>query len=777
MLSPRETSVRAWWTADSLHLDDGAPITTWRAIINPITGDCNFIAATYPPTMALGACGNHAAVRFTNYVNSMGSDNFGLTNLVGASVGTVISVFKAGASATVKPWYDAAVDTGMGIDASTFYADNEDTGGKDRAQFTGTDFRGKWVIGLWLHTGGTLYCGVYCPDLDASYFTRSTCQSVTSGDSVSLAGQIQIAGGTNPDVADVIDIAELAFWNIALDDTTLLRLLFSLCYKYGFDVDPTAFETSWFDLTSDVQINDNISIQRGNDGTTQRDRVAQTGTMSFTLDNSASNLGGVLGYYSPRNANCLPGWRLGAPVRCRVSSGPGGPGEAKTVFLGTIQSINPTSGKYAERKVAVECVDWMEEAASTKIRGLSILENKRSDEVFTALIEAMEHPPFAGYQAQIGGDTYPIVFDNTLDSEINVMSEFQRLAQSELGRIFVRRDGVLVFEGRHKRPNLFTISATLTDEEIDSVDSDRGREEVLNRAEVEVHPRRVDTAATTVLFSLANKPKIERKVRLEINAPYRDPAAKATRVGGKEMVTPVSGTDYTFNTLENGTGQDISAQLTVTPTFGANAADVNVLNQGPLDGYLTKLQLRGKGIYSYETVKARADSAASKEAYGEKTFSLDMPYQDDIAVAKDAADFVVAQSKDVLTPIRGVTFWANRTAQLMSWALDVDVSSRVSVVETMIGNAPFVPIGEDLQQVTPDEFFVNAVRLEIGERGLIRCTWTLESADPFQYWVLERAGFTELDETTRLAYGSFQVGWVLEDAAYGILGSTTRVNQ
>lgn len=510
-----------------------------------------------------------------------------------------------------------------------------------------------------------------------------------------------------------------------------------------------------------------IQTNRGIPGTSARDRLATTGGLTFTLDNSEENSAGLLGRYSLNNANTLSGWHPGIPIQAFVRY----LGVDEPIFVGKLVDVVPVSGRYRDRKVQAVCVDWMEEAATAKARGISVQENKRSDEIFSTLLAAVAKQPVAKLIG-IGGDTYPYALDNALDEEVSVLTEWQRLLDSEQGFGFVKRDGTVVFQGRHRRTNLFTLSATLTDADLYDVDASRGVDEVYNKALVQAHPRRVDTAATTVLFTLASKPRIERGVTQKFNVLYRDPLARATRAGGKDMVQPVASTDYTFNTKEDGTGTDITAQLTVTAVYGGNSGEVTVVNNGPSDGYLTKLQCRGRGIYDYETTLASASSSGSVTKYGERTFSLDMPYQHDPLVAADAASYIVAQSKHLITQVRSVTFIANREDRLMKAALQIDIGERIRLEETVIGTAQ-VQIIDEPQPVSALEFFINAVDLTINERGIIFCTWTLVPADPFNYWILERTGFTELDYTTRLGYGSFIAGWVLDEST---LGSGTRVN-
>jgi len=506
-----------------------------------------------------------------------------------------------------------------------------------------------------------------------------------------------------------------------------------------------------------------IDISRGIQGSGQRDRVASTGTMTFQLDNSANNSAGLLGLYSPHNSNVLAGWELGVEVRCVVTYD----GSDLTVFRGTVAAISPVAGQYGSRRVHVACVDWMDEAAQARLSGIAVQIEKRSDQVLATMVAAVDKQPFAT-DIGAGGDLYAYSLDNAPGERINLMSEFQRLMQTELGYLFVLRDGTLKFQSRFRRPSITTLSETLTGADIRSIETSRGREEIINKVQVQIHPRRVDTAAV-VLFTLGSAPELLRSTSIELRAPYRDPLARATRAGGIDMVTPVVTTDYTGNTLADGSGVDISGQLSVSASFGGNEGTVTVTNNGPHDGFLTKLQLRGKGVYAYESVIGTNESAASIAKYGEREMALDMPYQGDIEIANEAARYLVGQSKTVLTPVTGVAFSANYVGRLMDAALEIDIGERVRVTETVIGTAEIIPVGES-EGVEALDFFVQSVNLSIEAGRYINCSWGLAPADPYNYWILEVAGYTELNETTRLGYGLFVTGWILGESA---LDSTT----
>jgi hypothetical protein len=204
----------------------------------------------------------------------------------------------------------------------------------------------------------------------------------------------------------------------------------------------------------------------------------------------------------------------------------------------------------------------------------------------------------------------------------------------------------------------------------------------------------------------------------------------------------------------------------------ANSATIRVVNNGPQDGFLTLLQLRGKGIYDYNTSQVTVTSAASAAKYGGNDVTVDMPHQADAAVASDVAAYIIQQCKALLTQIKGFTYWGNQEARLMLAALTLDIGTKIGLSETVVGTAGVIPPGET-QPVSVLDFFIQSVNLQITEGRLVKCSYGIAPADPFTYWVLERTGYTELDLTTRLASGTLFAGWIVGQSS---LDTDTRVN-
>jgi hypothetical protein len=751
-------NIRAWYKSESfIGVADGTPISLW-----PDSSGNGFdmtASGVNRPFVKAAFLAGRPVVRFTDSGPSILQSLATFANIQGAGGASAVFVFQhdpTGAGAEVL--WNSGGQVKSFVDSGFLFSQNIDSGGADSVSKLAAD--NVWHIGVWRHdlTMNTLYVSVDN--------TNATAEAVVgSGPTVSLTGPLMLGSdGLNPFKGY---IAEIIFLDTRLNNEANRRTISTyLREKYKILHDASTANFPFVELP-DVQISQPITISRGIMGSTQRDRVAQTGTLAFQLDNSANNGAGKLGLYSLNHVNTLLGWDVGTPVRCVVTYA----GVAETMFRGTVAAIDIISGKYGERKVNVHCVDWMEEAARAKVHGIPIQVNKRSDEIFTTLVLRVPQQPIA-VEAGIGGDTYPFALDNAFDAELNVMSEFQRLAQSELGYIYLKRNGTLVFEGRHKRPNALVPVETFTDADIFRLEAAAGREAIVNRAEVEAHPRRVDSVPV-VLFALNSVLRIERSTSVLVNSLYRDPQQRATRVGGLTMIVPVASTDYLFNELETGLGVDLTSQLTVSAIFGGNSAEVLVVNNGPSDGFLTKLELRGFGVYDFETILAISESAVSKTRYGCTILSLDMPYQSDIRVAQDAADFIISSSKSLLTPVQSVTVVANRSDRMMRNVLQREISERVRVMETVVGTNPIIPVG-DTVPVAALDFFIQGVELSILERGVITCTWFLAQADPYTYWILEIPGYTELGLTTRLGYGSFIAGWILGTS---VLGTGTRVNQ
>lgn len=514
----------------------------------------------------------------------------------------------------------------------------------------------------------------------------------------------------------------------------------------------------WTDVSADVRIEDGIKAQYGIGGITATDRVAATGMMQFSLNNGPTNSARKVGYYSPDHVNCRTGFNYGIRVRLAMTFIATG-----TVyrFLGTLDQVRATPGVQGGYLTRCIAVDWIDEAARYHLTGLALETNVTGDEVFSAVVASVPIQP-ASIQTATGLDTYPYALDNVQDEKTTALQVFQNLAMSELGYIYIKSDrlqgGTLVYESRSTRGSVGTPVQTFSNT-MSAVEPERSRANLLNKVQVTTHPRKVDVAPTAVLYHLDSATAVGPGASIIINAPYRDPnTGQYVRSGGVNMQAPAANTDWKANTAADGTGTDLTASFSVTATFTGNSAAVLVTNNSGSTGYIgggtagAFLQLRGQGIYDYNTAVLKSEDTTSQFQYGQRVINIDMPYQADPAVGNEAAQYVLNVWSNPLSYITKLQITGNWGYDLMRAVMLRDISDCIALDETVTGLKNTV------------KYFINAVEINIEKGRVFKAAFTLAPADQNSYWLLEVPGSSELGLTTRLGYGLI-VGHI--DLAHG----------
>lgn len=493
------------------------------------------------------------------------------------------------------------------------------------------------------------------------------------------------------------------------------------------------FGIGFVDVLADLRQRPEPEWEFGIRGSGPLDRTATPGMLRFHLDNSTSNSGGVLGYYSPGNPNVREGFTLNARARLTI--------DGIVQFYGWIASITPLPGKYGQRDTEVLAVDYIGKLMNEPITGLAVMTSVTADDVITEILDAMTIQP-SGRSLDVGSDTYPYALDTSREEESNALSEIAKVVQSEGGFAWSKRDGTFLFANRASRSNPVPL-VSFTEDTIKGMEIAYPDEAIRNRVRVKVYPRSVDGSAV-VLFSQPSTitpALVAGGAAIVVQCPYTDPANRSSRVGGTDMVSPVATTDYLANSLANGTGTNLTASLTVTPTFGGDAAQLSISLGGGTSGFLTKLQVRGKGIYPYATQTVEESDATSITAYGVKSLGVDMPYQSDINVGVTAAQAYLGAFKDPGPSILTLSFWDLNTT-LREYALnslgESDINSTLTLSESVTGG----------DVVTT--YWLNGIRMRLVMGQHIFSTWYLGRADTTPYWVLDDASFT-LGDNTRLA--------------------------
>lgn len=487
----------------------------------------------------------------------------------------------------------------------------------------------------------------------------------------------------------------------------------------------------WTDITDDAI--GTLRASWGMSGTTPTDRIAETGTMNFSLNNSA-------GYYTPGGASVRAGWKKGIEIKAEMVYDQ----DTYIRFRGVIDAIEFEVRRSTLIFAHVTVVDWMNYAATHPMVTPALMTDATADQAISTIVAGMpNHPQQTSYET--GVNTFPVVFDVTRTVGV-AYTEFSRIVNSELGYLYLTKDAgkgeTLVFENLQHRNGLHSIATipfastsyllletgdkmlletgdkiylniNITDSppintEVIKLGITHG-DNLTNRIFMKVYPRRIDAAAVT-LYQLGDVINIGSGDTLEFRANYNDPSGGAD-VGGLEMIVPVATTDYTLNDTEDGSGVDLTADAIVTVTFGANGADVSILNTSVDNAYLTMFKLRGKGIYTYSTGGYVAEDIPSILQYGYLEQNIDQKYQSNVVWSKPIADSQVYIDRYPRTVLRSIRYCANRSSNTMMAFLNYDIGDLVVITDSAMG--------------TTGGYFIQGISFEVVDLGIVWVTYNL----------------------------------------------------
>lgn len=494
---------------------------------------------------------------------------------------------------------------------------------------------------------------------------------------------------------------------------------------------------TWTNVWEDVRGNVTGSYGRMDNELTG---FVQTGnTLNFALDNSEKNSVSTLWYYSGK---IMPGFlvRLGFTKWGRT--------RYKWAGYIPLDGITPDPFPVGPRKLNITARDWFSVMSEYKIFNLEYATSKRIDQAVPLVVNTLPtslQPVYTDYKT--GDFTFPDVFDIE-NGETTAISEFNKLATSEFGRVYMRGnefDGqTLVAESGTWRyltqtaqavkipddettdlfllangtDNLLLANGTdqllLTDTEAitvtlnDSMGAAPPTIKILyaDAYKARVYGRKTDSAATTVLWTMENPLLVAAGTTVsDIRGRYRDPSGGSSYINCISGTNPVATTDYKAYANENGTGTDLTTNCHVTATFGAAEVELSIYNSSATDFYVggreggAKFQVRGQGRYIYDSTDISyygADKTQENyETVGQRTLFFDMVYNSDV----NAVGLRLAQMRTAFKDLRAFydTFplFANRDTKNMRAFMWLEVGDRLIVdYSTLSAFAPYTGLGE-----------------------------------------------------------------------------------
>ena len=468
--------------------------------------------------------------------------------------------------------------------------------------------------------------------------------------------------------------------------------------------------SAWVDITNYV-----VGDMKGNNGLggwKPDQRVGTLGILNITLNNKAK-LFSPMGGDAVRGLSTLTGFNKGAKLRIVGTLG----AISQEIWTGRIMSIDSDDLNWGNEQARLMAVDWMNVPVNFPMKGMAIALNKRIDEALTLILARLSIQPESTDFAT-GSFTFPAVFDN-VQRKTMALSEFTKLANSELSYIYVKQDGTLVAENMLSRQGwraldqvwitpetdaflLLEEGGFLLTEEGGKIILDDGvyqdaaihadaesynillpEDSLLNASIIRAHPVITDTSLK-VLYKLGTPLFIPSGKTAEFSAHYTDPSG-LSQVSGTNMQAPVATTDYLANTASDGSGTNKTSDQVVTATYYGDIVYYEIENTSTAGVYITHLQARGYGIYYGNSIESTKDDAVSQSAHGYAPFQFDMKYQKDTYSANVYGLSVIEEYKTPKSRITKMRYLANLNRNHLMCFLMLSIGSLILGTEDRSG--------------------------------------------------------------------------------------------
>lgn len=522
---------------------------------------------------------------------------------------------------------------------------------------------------------------------------------------------------------------------------------------------------TWLDITGDV-ISKSVKLSKGISSSDPLRRIAEVGQFTFLLKNDGVT--GLAHRYTPGHSNCTPGFAVRAKVKL-VSTWRG---ISKTQWAGWIppDGIEQITPGPIAMFASVTAYDHAFFWTNNPVTLADILSDKNMGEVGLVLMDLITAQP-----SRVDLTSYVETFENTNDTVVEnttVYSEANKATLSELGHMRVKYepggvDDIVALEGRQYFDTLkrFTAIPEVTEncphilsEAGDTIIAEDGggivadkvipfdyltgvqNYKIVNGANYasrwigKSYPRQV--GSTTVIFRLNKAIKLDAgetrenlRVRYIVPEGFRSITAKN-----------VSLTDYAMNSKEDGTGTDLTTDLTITASYGSGDALFELLeNTGETDGYVTKIELSGDPIYIGDTVSQVVEIASGDDTlYGKIERVLDQKYQSDPIRTLDQITLLATRyGAQRVNTVETIEFCANSNEVLAAIYAMTDQTARLPI------HVAEYDISED--------YYVNGIENWYdGDFTFCRLYLKPARVETYVFWKIGVPGNSELGFSTRL---------------------------
>lgn len=193
------------------------------------------------------------------------------------------------------------------------------------------------------------------------------------------------------------------------------------------------------------------------------------------------------------------------------------------------------------------------------------------------------------------------------------------LLTSGAHRLFVSVDGIVRVRERNEVYAQTTVNSFTDNFAAFQYSLDDSR--VRNEIRISSTPRQATTDVRTISF-IDQVYTIPASQEVSFWLDYKDIENNELRTPCNSVADPVATTDWLMNAAVGGGGADLTSQASLTAALFTESAKVTVRNVGSLQGYLTKMGIRGFPLQQQPTYTAVTDVASSQAAYDLQTMRI-----------------------------------------------------------------------------------------------------------------------------------------------------------
>jgi hypothetical protein len=137
--------------------------------------------------------------------------------------------------------------------------------------------------------------------------------------------------------------------------------------------------------------------------------------------------------------------------------------------------------------------------------------------------------------------------------------------------------------------------------------------------------------------------------------------------------------------LSDGTGTNKTTSLTVSVVYGTEGATYTLRSSASTTCYITKLQARGYGIYTYATLESIIENTTSINSYGYSSETIHQQYQQNTVIGKTESYKILENYKQPRTILNNVQIQANKSEDFMWGFLLYDSGDMINIKEDQTG--------------------------------------------------------------------------------------------